>query len=260
MQKPQTSPVTSGAISPTAMGPAKETKDVYVLAALILFLAVLLAGFWFYTQSIEQPARRLPAPDSLNNPQVSEALKSVSVPSTSPSKDQTVASVPAATLIHTDIYFEVGRKGLTDEGRAILQQQAERLKKDQDLGILVIGHTDQQGSASYNMTLGLKRAETVKTDLLNAGVAKHQIKTVSLGEEGVLCLDNSDVCRHMNRRVHLEIRTIGQEHMTPPPITLTKPEGQRIEETPITEPVPVIDSPMESAPTPESASSVPSES
>lgn len=36
---------------------------------------------------------------------------------------------------------------------------------------------------------------------------------VSLGKEGVLCIDNSDVCRHMNRRIHLEMRKIGQEHM-----------------------------------------------
>ncbi|MFZ1803457.1 MAG: hypothetical protein WAU05_05995, partial [Nitrospira sp.] len=42
------------------------------------------------------------------------------------------------------------------------------------------------------------------------------IKTMSLGEEGVLCVDSSDVCRHMNRRVHLEVRKIGQEHMVLP--------------------------------------------
>ena len=41
---------------------------------------------------------------------------------------------------------------------------------------------------------------------------------VSLGKEGTLCLDNSDVCRNMNRLVHLEIRTIGQEHMMLPTV------------------------------------------
>ena len=120
--------------------------------------------------------------------------------------------------IHTDIYFEVGRKGLTDDAKAILATQADLAKNDPDLGILVQGYTDRQGSAGYNMKLGMKRAETVKAELMSAGVVEHQIKVVSLGEEGVLCLDNSDVCRNMNRRVHLEIRKIGQEHMMLPTV------------------------------------------
>ena len=37
-----------------------------------------------------------------------------------------------------------------------------------------------------------------------------------LGEDGVLCVDNSDICRHVNRRVHLEIRKFGQTHMAIP--------------------------------------------
>jgi len=124
-------------------------------------------------------------------------------------------------IIHSDVYFEAGRKGLTDEGKAQILAQADLLKQHHDYGVLIQGHTDQQGSASYNMKLGLKRAETVKAELLNAGVAEHQMKVVSLGEEGVLCIDNSDTCRHMNRRVHLEIRKIGQEHMAAPALTAT---------------------------------------
>ena len=44
---------------------------------------------------------------------------------------------------------------------------------------------------------------------------------MSLGKDGVLCIDNSDVCRQMNRRVHLEIRTIGEEHMIVPVVATT---------------------------------------
>jgi peptidoglycan-associated lipoprotein len=113
----------------------------------------------------------------------------------------------------------VGRKGLTDEAKAILATQADRAKHDPNLGILVQGYTDQQGSADYNRKLGLKRAETVKTELIKAGVAGHQIKVVSLGKDGTLCLDSSDVCRNMNRRVHLEIRKIGKEHMVMPTVS-----------------------------------------
>jgi peptidoglycan-associated lipoprotein len=58
---------------------------------------------------------------------------------------------------------------------------------------------------------------------MNAGVAEHQIKVVSLGKDGALCLDSSDVCRNMNRRVHLEIRKIGKDHMILPTVA-TEPK------------------------------------
>ena len=143
---------------------------------------------------------------------------------------QTATAKPG--ILHTDLYFEVGRKGLTDEARTLLQAQASILKQDANLGVLVQGYTDQQGSPSYNMKLGLKRAETVKTELINAGVAEHQIKTVSLGKEGVLCIDMSDVCRQMNRRVHLEIRPIGEEHMRAPVVmTTSAPDSTQATQT-----------------------------
>ena len=63
--------------------------------------------------------------------------------------------------------------------------------------------TTVNGSVELGASSVVKRAETVKTELMNAGVAEHQIKTVSLGKEGVLCIDMSDVCRQMNRRVEI---------------------------------------------------------
>ena len=79
-------------------------------------------------------------------------------------------------------------------------------------------YSDQQGSRSFNKILGMKRAETVKQHLIALGVPESSIRTVSLGEEGALCIDNSDVCKRMNRRVHVEMRKIGQEHMVVSPV------------------------------------------
>jgi peptidoglycan-associated lipoprotein len=135
-------------------------------------------------------------------------------------------------IVHTDLYFEIGRKGLTDEARKLLEEHASILKNDANLGVLVQGYTDQQGSAGYNLKLGMKRAESVKAELMTAGVAEHQIKTVSLGKEGVLCSDMSDVCRQMNRRVHLEIRPVGEEHMRIP-VAATSPEPTQASADPI---------------------------
>jgi peptidoglycan-associated lipoprotein len=55
---------------------------------------------------------------------------------------------------------------------------------------------------------------------------------VTLGKEGALCIDRSDVCRQMNRRVHLEIRPIGDEHMRAP-VVATTPAPETIQAEPI---------------------------
>lgn len=232
MQKPTPSQVASGAIAPAIVGPSKDMKDVYIVAGVVLILAVIIGAFWVYSppgESITTPG----ASDKLNPAQASSSLKT-----TAPPLPEPATSIPLAAstpdVFHTDISFEVGRRGLTDEGRTLLQQQAEFLKSNPDYGVLVQGYTDQQGSASYNKALGLKRAETVKTALLNAGVDEHRMKVVSLGEEGMPCADASDICRRMNRRVHLEIRKIGREHMavSAAPTAAPAPDVTRAAATP----------------------------
>jgi peptidoglycan-associated lipoprotein len=222
------SQVSSGNIAPAVMGPQKEAKEVVLLAGLVLFLGGLIAAAWYYGQLVD-PVKITPTTERVENGNVSDLLKKAGVlnQAEASTANSTPVTAPVASLpdiIHSDVYFEVGRKGLTDEAKTQLSAQADMLKQHEDYGVLIQGYTDQQGSAGYNLKLGLKRAETVKAELVNAGIAEHRIKTVSLGEEGVLCIDSSDVCRHMNRRVHLEIRKIGQEHMAAPAPAATPTE------------------------------------
>jgi outer membrane protein OmpA-like peptidoglycan-associated protein len=201
------------------VGSEKGTKEVYVVGGMVLILAIAIGAVWYYSGQGQSYASKATT-ETLTSAQVTNVLKASTTPPVEPIMHN--QSAPAAShklgSIHTDIYFEVGRKGLTAEAKAILATQANLAKSDPDLGVLVQGHTDRQGSAVYNRQLGMKRAETVKAELMSAGVAENQIKVVSLGEEGVLCLDSSNICRTMNRRVHLEIRKIGQEHMILPTV------------------------------------------
>ena len=218
MQNPSSS-VSSGNISPTIAGPDKGAKEVYVVGGMVLIVAVALGAGWYYSGQGQSYVSKTQT-EPLSNAQVTSVLKSSTVPPIEPimHSQPVPAAITKPDSIHTDIYFEVGRKGLTDDAKAILATQADLAKNDPDLGILVQGYTDRQGSVSYNHKLGLMRAEKVKEYLVSQGVSDQVIKVVSLGKEGALCLDNSDVCRNMNRRVHLEIRKIGQEHMMLPTV------------------------------------------
>lgn len=225
MQKTPTATVSAGPVTPTIAGPDKDMKDVYILSGLVFFLAVVVAAFWYYSQA-DEAAHSNRSTEALNGAQVSQVFKTptdnvpvaASVPATQ------VVAAPLTTrstdILHDDIHFEIGRKGLSDDGQAALQRHAEFLKSEPDWGILLQGYTDQQGSMSFNKILGLKRAETVKQQLIALGVPETSIRTVSLGEEGALCIDNSDICRRMNRRVHLEMRKIGQQHLVLPTIAV----------------------------------------
>jgi len=223
MQKAPTATVSSGSVAPTIVGPDKDVKEIYVLAGLVFFLASVVAGFWYYSQADEAAHSNRQA-ESLNSAQVSQVLKTPpdSVTPVSSSLSTLFEASPVASrvsdILHDDIFFEIGRKGLTDDGKAALQRHAEFLKQEADWGMLVQGYTDQQGSAQYNKILGQKRADSVKQQLIALGVPETAIRTVSLGEEGALCVDQSDACRRMNRRVHLELRKIGLEHMVIPAV------------------------------------------
>ena len=223
MQKPS-SPVSSGNISPAIEGPSKDTKEVYIIGGLVVVLALVIGAFWYYSGQDQSFASKIQS-ETLTNAQVTTVLKTGTTPLVEPILPNQIVSTSSykSDSIHTDIYFEVGRKGLTDDAKAILATQADLAKNDPDLGILVQGYTDQQGSVSYNNKLGLMRAETVKEFLVGQGVSDRAIKVVSLGKDGVLCLDSSDVCRNMNRRVHLEIRKIGKDHMILPTVA-TEPK------------------------------------
>ena len=211
------SQVSSGTIAPKVLGPQREAKEVMLLGGAVLFIAGTLATTWYVSQSKDQNK----VTEATEQANVQDLFKKTTA--MNQAEASTINSIKVVTpapsisdIIHTDIYFEVGRKGLTDEGKTQLATQADMLKQHEEYGVLIQGYTDQQGSANYNKQLGLKRADTAKAELVNAGIAEHRIKAVSLGEEGVLCADSSDVCRHMNRRVHLEARKIGREHMVLP--------------------------------------------
>jgi peptidoglycan-associated lipoprotein len=235
MQKAPTASVSSGHVAPTVIGPDRDMKEMYMVSGLVLFLAVVVSTFWFYSQS-DDAAHTNRATNSLTNTQLATTLTAqpdaASTPASIPA--MRIEGIPVATrssdVLHDDIFFEINRKGLTDDGKAALQRHAEFLKNESDWGVLVQGYTDQQGSMSFNKILGFKRAETVKQHLMSLGVPEAAIRTVSLGEEGALCIDSSDTCRRTNRRVHLELRRIGQEHMVipaiaPPAVMDTTPDS-----------------------------------
>ena len=82
-----------------------------------------------------------------------------------------------------------------------IPQKLADLKNDGITSITIDGHTDSVGSDEYNFALGLKRANAVKSILVDQGIESKKLSTVSYGESNPI--SDKD---YENRRVDLNIK------------------------------------------------------
>ena len=119
-------------------------------------------------------------------------------------------SVPTVTVntnyILRNIQFQLNSYKLIPPSFAELDELATFLRRNPKLKVQLFGHTDDQGSDSYNLRLSRNRASTVALYLTQAGVDKSRVESVGFGESRPLKEGTSEKSREINRRV--EIRFI----------------------------------------------------
>jgi len=81
------------------------------------------------------------------------------------------------------VFFDYDQSDLSPEGRITLEKQAQWLKRYPNVSVTIEGHTDERGTREYNISLGQRRAETVKNVLIALGIPASRISTVSYGKE-----------------------------------------------------------------------------
>lgn len=86
-----------------------------------------------------------------------------------------------------------------------LSDLARTMRQYKDTSIVVAGHTDSTGNASYNQDLSERRAEAVQRYLVNQGVDEYRIKTVGYGMYEPIASNATDAGRAKNRRVEITI-------------------------------------------------------
>lgn len=81
------------------------------------------------------------------------------------------------------VYFAFDSAVVTDSARENLTGQAEYLKKNPDVSVVVGGHCDERGSVEYNLALGALRAGNASHVLISEGIEPERIKAISYGKE-----------------------------------------------------------------------------
>jgi peptidoglycan-associated lipoprotein len=101
-----------------------------------------------------------------------------------------------------DINFEFDSYRLLLQARENLRKKAQWLLAHPEVAVVIEGHCDERGMGGYNLALGDQRANKVKEYLIDLGVQKDRLATISYGEERPLDPRHHEEAWSKNRRAH----------------------------------------------------------
>ena len=98
------------------------------------------------------------------------------------------------------VFYGTDSYDLTIEAQQTLQSQAEWLRRYPYITVTIEGHCDERGTREYNLALGEKRANAVKSYLVALGVEPNRLSTISYGKERPVALGSDSGAWAQNRR------------------------------------------------------------
>ncbi|MEO7190791.1 MAG: OmpA family protein [Vicinamibacterales bacterium] len=189
-------------------------KKTHVLSVLIMLLALSLAA----CGGKKPPVPNAPAP-------APSAFPGAVTPSTTPARPPDPPPIPPDTSVRATpllpwedkpleeingpnsplkpALFLYDSDELDETARKVLTADAEVLKSYKTWVVTVEGHSDERGTAEYNLALGDRRAMAARNFLVSLGVGADRLRTVSYGKEFPFDPAHNESAWSQNRRAHL---------------------------------------------------------
>lgn len=102
------------------------------------------------------------------------------------------------------VLFDYDKAVIKPESKQSLDIIAQVLEKNQKLSLYVVGHTDDKGSAEYNVDLSKRRANAVvKALIADYGIAHGRLTAQGVGPYSPAATNKNELGRELNRRVEL---------------------------------------------------------
>ena len=98
------------------------------------------------------------------------------------------------------VFFATNESILTTASRETLRKQAEYLRKNSSMNIVLEGHADERGTREYNLALGERRANAAKDYLMTYGISASRISVISYGKERPVDSGSNPLAWSKNRR------------------------------------------------------------
>jgi outer membrane protein OmpA-like peptidoglycan-associated protein/opacity protein-like surface antigen len=140
------------------------------------------------------PAEVIPTPPPAPTP----------TPTWTPTPDPTPTAEPiVCTPGPYIVFFDWDKSDITDEAKGILDNAISNYQNCGNAQVMLAGHADRSGSASYNVGLSQRRADAVKAYLSAAGIPGGVISTEAFGESKPRVATADGVRELQNRRVEI---------------------------------------------------------
>jgi len=110
-----------------------------------------------------------------------------------------------------DVLFDTGKATIAPGARAQLDRVAQFLREHPGREVVVTGHTDSTGTASFNQTLSEQRAAAVGSYLTAAGIDGRRVATRGRGLSMPVASNATSAGRQQNRRVDILVLDAGQK-------------------------------------------------
>lgn len=98
------------------------------------------------------------------------------------------------------VFFESDQTTLTPQATATLDKQIQWLQTYPRYAFTIEGHADERGTREYNIALGARRAQTVRSYFVSHGIDQGRMRTISYGKERPVAVCNDISCWSQNRR------------------------------------------------------------
>jgi peptidoglycan-associated lipoprotein len=128
-----------------------------------------------------------------------------------PTADQFETPKGELASIFFPVFFNTDEHILNNkEDLQIIYRAAAYLKAHPKVYVIIEGHCDERAPEAYNLALGTRRANYVRSIFLKNGVRADQIHTVSLGKEHPFALGHNPEAWKQNRRAHFRVHSEGK--------------------------------------------------
>ncbi len=104
-----------------------------------------------------------------------------------------------------NLEFANGKSDIKEESKVDLDKIIEIMKRNPSYRLLIVGHTDNSGSAAFNKALSLNRANAVKTYMVGKAIAPTRFITKGYGPDRPIADNTSPEGKQRNRRVEMTI-------------------------------------------------------
>ena len=119
------------------------------------------------------------------------------------------------TTLEALVHFDYDRADIRPDAESVLREKVDILRANPGVRTTIVGHADERGSTEYNLALGARRSESVKTFFTGFGLDEDRFVTSSRGEEEPLVNRSDEAAWAQNRRAQFIITAGGAELVAP---------------------------------------------